>query len=283
MKENQFILPEAPEIKKEFPPPSDLVIAGIPKVGKSTIVSQLTLKGNGIVFDLERGGYEYISARRVGIYNNNSDTLYDAYCSYINWRNALLREKNKYKFLIIDNISVLNDLAEIGGTYLYMDSVQGSSYNRVGKIKNGKKLSPNDKEWESVAEFPNGYGYKHIREWFFNQIELFSTISPYRIYIAHVKDKALAITNDNEISVDEIMLTGKIKILFPSKVTAICRIVPVNKENVSERYLDFTVGENSIIAGSRHPDLNGQILISSYNNETKKLETYWEKIYKDLK
>jgi two-component system response regulator GlrR len=45
-----------------------------------------------------------------------------------------------------------------------------------------------------------------------------------------------------------------------------------------ERYLNFDVLNDSIIAGSRSPKLKGRILISKANKD-ETLETYWESIY----
>ena len=59
-----------------------------------------------------------------------------------------------------------------------------------------------------------------------------------------------------------------------SKVTALCKLVA----DGDERYLNFDVLNDSIIAGSRSPKLKGRILISKANKD-ETLETYWESIY----
>jgi len=45
------------------------------------------------------------------------------------------------------------------------------------------------------------------------------------------------------------------------------------------RYLNFDVLNDSIIAGSRAPQLQGKILISSKGKDGK-IETFWNEIYK---
>ena len=53
--------------------PRDLVILSIPKMGKSKILGQLTEQKNAIVLDLEKGGYEYIAARKLYIYISGNE------------------------------------------------------------------------------------------------------------------------------------------------------------------------------------------------------------------
>ena len=114
----------------------------------------------------------------------------------------------------------------------------------------------------------------HTRQWFLQQIEFFRQISPYRIYAAHVADKYIKDNGKEEVVGSEISLTGKLKTIFASKVTALCKLVA----DGDERYLNFDVLNDSIIAGSRSPKLKGRILISKANKD-ETLETCWESIY----
>jgi hypothetical protein len=136
---------------------------------------------------------------------------------------------------------------------------------------------PNDPEWKSVLSLPEGAGYMHTRSWFLQQIEFFRQISPYRIYAAHVADKYVKDNGKEEVVGSEISLTGKLKTIFASKVTALCKLVAEG----NERYLNFDVLNDSIIAGSRSPKLKGRILISKKDKHDN-LETFWDKIYENL-
>src|SRR5690606_34888793 len=64
-KEVEFVLPELDEITDVDvnKPPVDLVIVGIPKIGKGNILGDFTRKYKALVWGLEKGGYEYIPAR----------------------------------------------------------------------------------------------------------------------------------------------------------------------------------------------------------------------------
>ena len=273
MKEEELKLPE--EVSK----PSgvnarDLVILSIPKMGKGTILGKLTEERNAIVLDLEKGGYEFIPARKLSTYTSQSTTLWESFQNYIKYRNLLLENKGKYEYLIIDGLSDLDVMSEIGGTLAYMDSVIGKKFNREGSVPTGRKYMPNDPDFKSVTSLPDGAGYQHTRKWFLDQIEIFRQISPYRVYAAHVTDKYIKDNGKEEVLGSEISLTGKLKTIFASKVTSLCKMIAEG----DKRYLNFDVMNDSIIAGSRAPHLKGRILISEMKDE--ELTTFWENIYK---
>ena len=260
--------------------PRDLVIISIPKMGKGTILGDFTKTHNAIVLDLEKGGYEYISARKMSIYTDDSTDKYEAFTNYIKFRNLLLSNRGKYEYLIIDGLTDLDDLSDLGGTFAYMDSVTGSSWNRVkdatGKpVKGGKKLLYGDPEWRSVITMGDGYGYKHTRDWFMQQIEIFKQISPYRIYAAHVVDKYIKDNGKEEVVGSEISITGRLKTIFAAKVTSLGKMIA----DGTSRYINFDVLNDSIIAGSRAKYLKGKILISEMDKDGE-LKTYWSNIYK---
>lgn len=265
----EFKLPE--DIKKATNPNArDLVIVANPKTGKGTILGDFTTKYNAIVFDLEKGGYDYITARKISIYEQETSTL-EGFNNYIKYRNLLLENKGKYDYLIIDGISDLDTLSEIGGTKLYMSSPVGKAFNR----KAGVELKPDDPEYRSVTTLPDGNGFQWTRKWFLDQIAIFQQISPYRLYAAHIQDKLIKDIGKEEVSASEIALTGKLKTIFTSRVTALAKLVVEG----DQRYLNFQVLNDSIIAGSRDPLLKDKILISEKGKDGV-IKTFWENIYK---
>jgi len=260
-------------IEAKISNPRDLTIIGQPKIGKSTILGDFTKKYNALLLDLEKGGTEYISARKLSIYPSHETSTWEAFQNYTKIRKSLLDNKGKYEYLTVDNLTELDALSEIGGTLSYMDTIIGKGFNRIGGIKGGEKLKYGDVEWKSVLSLPEGGGYQHTRAWFLQQIEFFKQISPYRIYIAHVSDKYIKDNGKEEVVGSEIFLTGKLKLIFASKSTSLAKLVSEG----DQRYLNFDVLNDSIIAGSRSPKLKGKILISKMKND--KLETYWNNIY----
>ena len=155
-----------------------------------------------------------------------------------------------------------------------MNSIIGKRFNREGGAPDGKKLEHGHPEWKSVLSLPEGAGYQHTRNWFLQQIEVFRQISPYRIYAAHVLDKYIKDNGKEEVVGSEINLTGKLKVIFASKMTSLAKLVA----DGNKRWLNFDVVNDSIISGSRHPKLKGRMLISEMD-ETNNLTTYWENIY----
>lgn len=272
-KEKAFVLPDA-ITESVGTDPRDLVIVGIPKIGKGVILGDFSRQKNAIVLDLEKGGYEFISARKISTYAGELDDEYDSFKNYVAARNALLEHKGKYDYLIIDGLSDLDSLSVIGGTLNYMNSTQGKKFNRVGGIAGNPKIPYGDKEWKSVTSLPDGAGYQHTRKWFMDQIKIFTQISPYRIYAAHIVDKYIKDDGKEEVVGSEIALTGKLKQIFASRVTALAKIMA----DGDKRYLNFDVQNDSIIAGSRSEALSGKILISEKTPEG--IKTYWENIYK---
>jgi len=275
MNEKELTLPE--EISKVSQmPPRDLVILSIPKAGKGTIFGKFTEQYNAIVLDLECGGYDYVAARKISTYPEQDTTKYESFLNYIKYRNLLLQNKGKYEYLIIDGVSDLDDLSNIGGTLVYMDSIIGKNFNRV-LLPNktyGDQYTPEDPEWKSVLTLPDGAGYQHFRSWFLRQVEIFKQIAPYRLWAAHIADKYIKDNGKEEVIGSEIFLTGKLKNIFSSRVTALAKLIV----DGPERYLNFDVQNDSVLSGSRKPELHGRMLISK-QLEDGKIETYWNKIY----
>lgn len=252
--------------------PRDLVIVSIPKAGKSNILGDLTRKQNAVILDIEKGGYEYIASRKLSTYTSQDVDRWGSFQNYVEYRKLLIDNKGKYEYLIIDGLTDLDDLSEIGGTLLYMDSIIGKKFNRNPETL--EKYKYGDVNWKSVLTLPEGAGFKWTRDWFMQQVEIFRQIAPYRIYAAHVVDKYIKEKGKDEVVGSEISLTGKLKIIFASRVTALSKLVV----DENKRYLSFDVVNDSVITGSRAPQLKGKILISEMS-EDGILTTYWENIY----
>lgn len=250
----------------------DLIVISVPKMGKSSIFGDFTKKNNALVLSLEKGGYEFIAAKKMEIYPTQETDLGEAFSNYIKIRNLLLENKGKYEYLLIDGLSDLDVLSELGGTYAYMDSVIGKKFNRIGDT--GEKLKFGDPKFKMVTTLPDGAGYSHTRAWFLQQVEFFKQIANHRIYAAHVADKYVRDNQRDEVVGSELFLTGKLKNIFAAKVTALAKLTA----DGDKRYLNFDVANDSIIAGSRDPKLKGQILISEVDKEGN-LKTFWENIY----
>lgn len=271
-----FQLPETLVSAKEVSP-TDLIIIGTPKIGKTSILAELTKNGEGIIFNLEKGGTDYLEGFFVNIFPEPTTSFDEALENYKGYRDVLLKNKGKYKYLVIDSLTSLNEISEVMGTYYYMYSVpQGKNFNRDPKT--GTPYKYGDPNFKLVTSLPEGYGYQHTRKWFVDQINIFNEVAPYRLYVAHVKDKLIKNNQDEVVSGIEINLTGKLKQIMATRVSTLCKLVA----DGDKRYLSFVVDEDNVIAGSRVPHLNGQILISERNKDGS-IKTYWDKIFKSKK
>ena len=163
-------------------------------------------------------------------------------------------------------------MSVLGGTLAYMGSIVGKKFNREDKGL-GKKYSMDDPKWRTVLTLPEGAGYKWTRDWFMDQFRIFREIAPYRVYAAHIADKYIKDKTRDEVIGQELLLTGKLKNIFATKVTALGKLIA----DGDDRYINFEVLNDSIIAGSRAPFLKGKIKVSSLVDE--KVVTYWDNIY----
>lgn len=256
--------------------PTDLVIYAQPKMGKTTISAALTrqLGGKGAILNLERGGTDYLDGYFLNCYKTNGDTFDVASKNYKGYLEYLKANLGILDYLIVDNLSVLDEWADIAGTYTYMNTTQGKKFNRDDK---GKIITHNDPEWKSVTTLGEGMGWRYPREWFMNQIQEIMNLVPYRIWIVHVKDKYIkdSVGSDSIIG-SEMNLTGKLKNMLAARVSTISKLI----SDKDKRYLSFENENESLIAGSRAPHLSGRILISDKVNG--EIVTYWENIYKNL-
>ncbi len=266
----------------------DLLVYSNPKVGKSTIIAELTQKlgGKGLVVSLEKGGYDYLSGNIFDCYEDDKKTFNDAYGRYRYILKELEAGRVKADYLIFDTITSLDEWSLIAGTYTYMSTVQGKLFN-TEKLADGSyrknvdgslfRYKHTDINWRYVTELGEGHGWRWPREWFMNQIKLFQSLAPYRIYVAHIKDKYTGKQGDDFITTHEVNLTGKLKSILTANVTSIAKLVPEG----NKRYLSFETPDENTIMGSRAP-LKGKILISE-QMEDDSIKTYWENIYPNLK
>ncbi len=202
--------------------PSSLILFGLPKSGKTTILSELP---NFLNIDVEKGS-DFIKTMRlqppkdlgpVGVYN---------------WLKAVVKkikeDEYPYDFVGIDTISHLDELSEWIGTYNYMHSVQGKKFNRV----DGKMLEPDDPDYESVHTLPDGNGYRYSRKVMTEIFDMCKDLGRIcTIFVCHVTDKyVLSKQTNTEVRSMDLSLTGKVRNIYSRDVDAIGYIYNKNGE-----------------------------------------------------
>ena len=200
--------------------PTTLALFGLPKCGKTTAVSTLE---DCLDVDVEDGS-NYVEALKIKPPEGLGPV------ATFEWLKKLARKlkaEKTYKYVAYDTLTHLDELSEWVGTWKYMNSVQGASFNREigigGKpAKGGKMLKPNDPNYESVNTIPEGYGYRWSREAImdlFNELSGSGTVCT--IFICHVAEKVISRGDQGEVRVKDLALTGKVKDIIARKVDAI--------------------------------------------------------------
>lgn len=239
--------------------PNTLLIYAPPKMGKTTIVSQLE---NSLLIELEKGGADFVSGCILDIEKPSEFNM------------ALIEiEKagKPYDYLIIDTLTKLDEYSEIVGTYNFMNKSQGKKFNRDS---DGKIILHTDNRFESVHELGNGAGYQHSRSQMIDWYDKIVPLAKHVIFIAHIKDKFVESKTGDTVESSEINLTGKVKSIITSRVDAVGFL----RRKGKQAFLNFD-NEHKVISGGRCPHLQGEILISE-KQEDGSIKTFWENIYK---
>lgn len=257
----KIVLPKE-KIKAERQSPSELILFGKPKVGKTTALSLLD---DCLIIDLEKGT-KSIDAMKV--YANDISQLKEIVVE-------IHKSENKYKYIAIDTLTKLESWCEWEATEDYMKTTIGKKFNRdsQGNIKPRK-------DWESVLTLPQGSGYYYLRESMKKWIERFRKISENLILVCHTKDKYI---NDmgKEMQINSIDLTGKLASIVSADAQAIGFLT------VDRKTGDLLISFDSklVEGGTRSLHLTGQTftLLSFEGNgkERQVKENNWNKIYID--
>ena len=183
-------LPTSP-VPKVTQDPKNLIIYGMPKIGKTTTLS--TLQDN-LIIDFEDGS-DYVEALKVKIHNLNE---FGELCK------ALQESPHKYKFITIDTVTALEEFVKPLALNMYKKTPAGANYN--GDILNA----------------PMGIGYSYIRQAIEFIIEKLSANTTNIILVGHVKDKTITSNEGKEVgSVKDFDLTGKAARILAAKSDAI--------------------------------------------------------------
>lgn len=161
--------------------PKNLILYGVPKIGKTTILSHLP---SCLIIDIEDGS-DYVEALKIKI--SNLAELKEL-CQEIKKAN------NPYNFIAIDTVTTLEDFAKPLACSLIRQSPLGAKF-----------------EGDDPLKLPQGAGYGFLRDAVEKIIAMIGSVTTNVILIGHVKDKALVNASGIEIgNVKDFDLTGKI-------------------------------------------------------------------------
>lgn len=239
------------EVKSQDP--KNLILFGLPKVGKTTALAELP---NNLVIDLENGT-DFISGYVVKA---------ESYVDLYNIAKELKNTEHHYKFVTIDTVTALEEIALPLAKKLYQDTPLGANY--MG---------------DNVLKLPNGAGHAYLREAIQKIIGWFQSAVENVILVGHVKDKTIT-EGGTELVVKNLDLAGKTSNILSAKSDAICYLYrDPDNGNLMANFGDM----NSVLTGARMPHLAGKTILLAERVQKEdgdwQIKTYWENIFPSLK
>ena len=203
--------------------PASMILFGLPKSGKTTAVATLP---NSLIIDTERGS-KYVTGRKI---SPSEDTKPVALFRWVSEVAKSIKEQGRpYDFVAIDTASYLDEMSEWVGTYNYMKTNQGKTFNRYTQNNSpkpeliGSMIPFDDPLYDSVHSIGEGYGYRHSRKAMTDLLDECKSLGKIcTIFICHVKDKYVISKQSNtEVRTMDLSLTGKVKDIYARDVDAI--------------------------------------------------------------
>ena len=237
--------------------PKKIILFSNPKSGKTTAVAALE---NNLILDLEDGS-EFLDALKINVLDisrksGNSPLI--VLKEVIN----KIAESNKakggytYKYITIDTVSALEDIALELANKLYKNTPMGRNW--IG---------------DDVTKLPNGAGYQYLREAMnviLNEIEqLCDTL----IILGHLKSKFVE-KEGKEMEARGLALTGKIAAILCSQVDAIGYVY----RDENKTLVNFAPSE-SLVVGSRPDHLKNKTITLIESDDNGKLTINWDEIF----
>ena len=247
---SEIVLPMT-KVSAETKSPKNLIIFSKPKVGKTTLLSQLE---NCLILDLEDGS-DYVDAIKLKARSIDDIRAIGK---------AIKEASYPYKYVAVDTITALEELCIPFAEDLYSKSSMGKNWFTDGKPKYG-----------SILNMPNGAGYPWLREAFTKVVDYLKTWAPRIILVGHVKDVVLD-KNGSEFNALDLDLTGKLKRITSSQSDAIGYLFRKGNKNV----LSFKTTDE-ISCGARPEHLRNKEVVLSELNDEETLTTFWENVYID--
>jgi hypothetical protein len=228
--------------------PKLLILYGLPKVGKTDLLSHLQ---NALLVDLEQGT-KYLNALKVEV--NDIEDL----TSVIKQVHAAGKP---YDFAVIDTISKLEEMMLPIALEMYKNTPMGSTF-----------------EGDDILSLPNGAGYHYLRLAFSEWLRKIGYLADRIILVAHVKE-AVSDKEGKEVTVTDLQLTGKIKFTTAAAADGVGYV----HRNMNGDLLISFQGSAELACGSRVAHLKNKVIkMAEYDKENNQLTNVnWKAIYPD--
>lgn len=231
--------------------PRLLVIGGRPKSGKSSFAAALE---DNLILDLE-DGYRALSVMKIKIHKVND---------LVQVQKALAVSDHNYRFITIDNATILEELSVPYAAYLYRKTPMGAQWG-YKRGNDGRLLTQNGKyvidDTADVRTLPNGTGWLYMRKAIKTIISWFLPFCETLILICHVKEKTIQ-RDAQELSEMSIDLSGKTADIICGQADAVGLIYREGRKT----WLSFE-GGNNIILEARPRHLRGKKFLIAESKE----------------
>ena len=232
--------------------PTSMIIYSSPKVGKTAAVAKLGEKA--LLVDIEEGSRE-VEAQKVRI--SNLEELKELI-------KAIKKQGKPYPIGVLDTLSKLEELALPYAKQLYKETPMGKNFDAENK-------------GIDVLSLPRGAGYYYLRLAVLRIMEGFSSAFDHVIYTAHLKDSSLERAG-KEVNVQDISLTGLLRTIVPSRVSAIGYMYRKKNQTILSFFTD-----GSAIAGARSAHIRNKEIVILESDETGELISHgWDQVYLGL-
>ena len=210
------------KVKVENKNPRTFILYSQPKMGKTTLLSQLD---NCLIIDLENGS-DLVEALKVKV--NGLKEFYTL--------GEKIKEAGKpYKYVAIDTITKLEEWCEESAKKLYQQTPMGKRF-----------------KGDSVLTLPNGAGYLYLRLAFKKWLEYINGLAEHVILVGHLKDKLIE-KKGKEVQAKDLALTGQIRNITAASADAIGFLY----RDEDQLKVNFQA-KDELVAGSRCEHLKGQ-------------------------
>lgn len=233
--------------------PTSLLIYGAPKCGKTSALAHLP---DCLILSLERGAEQH-NCMRLEI---------KTYRELIEAAGEISKAPpGRYKFVGVDTVDVLEELAVQEATVRYKASNTGRTFT-------GRDI---------LSELEYGAGYRWLRGAFDEALCALIKCAPHVIFIGHVKDKVLDTGGAKETIIKDLDLTGKCKNIICARCDAVGHLSRVKRtgSTTTDGMLSFQTND-WLNAGARHSYLTGKTF-KFIDGDTVKPD--WAAIFPSLK
>lgn len=245
------------KIKAESVDPKTMVLFSQPKMGKTTVLSELP---NSLLIDLENGS-GFVDAVK---YNVTAEAKKEKTLPIIKLKQLInaIKESNEaageytYKYLIIDTVTALEDIVLPLANKLY-------------------KATPMGRNWtgNDVTTLPNGAGYYFTRKALTDTLNELEDICDTLIIVGHVKDKLVEVEG-KEMNERGLSLTGKMPSILCSQVDAIGYLFRDENRTV----INFKPSQK-MLSGGRAKHLRDAEITVAESDESGNITVDWSKIF----